>query len=398
MIAERYTDYMYNLIDSVVKEIGPRFACSDEEKRLGRLFADEIRPACDRVDTETFTCSPTAFMGLFPYLVLMYIAGVVVYFFLPAVSAALALAGGAMFVLEVVRYKEFMDPLFPKREGENVAGIVKPTGEVKRRVVVSAHFDSAYEFKIWYWFKSFSVVVMILGFTALILLFGFSFARTIAEPVGTPESKVFLVFGIILAAFTPLIAILAFWHTSDVTPGAMDNMSGIAVVTGLARYLKDASERREFYPHGTEVVLLGCSSEEAGLRGAKRFAARHLEEFSAIPTYGIFLDCLYDEDYFTVFKREMYMGVGLDQGLVDLMHKAAGENDFKIKTGVIPFGATDGSAFAQAGINTVSMFMLDMSRMPPNYHTRHDTIEHIKPHCLAVALQTVIDMVRLLDQ
>lgn len=40
---------MYNLIDKVLKEIGPREAYSDEEKELGRLFADEIRPACERV-------------------------------------------------------------------------------------------------------------------------------------------------------------------------------------------------------------------------------------------------------------------------------------------------------------------------------------------------------------
>jgi Peptidase family M28 len=398
MIAERYTDYMYNLIDSVVKEIGPRLACSEEEKKLGRLFADEIRPTCERVDTETFTCSPTAFMGFFPYLTLMYLAGVVCYFFLPAVSMVLALVVATIFILEVVRYKEFIDPIYPKKQGENVSGIVKPTGDVKRRVIVSAHFDSAYEFNIWHWFKSFSVVIMVIGFLSVVLLFGFGLARTVVEPVGTPDAMIFLVFGIILAALSPVFAIIAFWHTKDVTPGAMDNMSGISVVTGLAKYLKDASERGEFYPRNTEVVLLGCSSEEAGLRGAKRYASRHLEEFSAIPTYGIFLDCLYDEDYFTVFKREMYMGVGLDQGLVELTLKAAGENDFKIKTGVIPFGATDGSAFAQAGINTVSMFMLDMSRMPPNYHTRHDTIDYIKPRCLAVALQTVMDMVRLLDQ
>ena len=398
MIAERYTDYMYNLIDKVMKEIGPREACSDEEKELGRLFADEIRPACERVETESFTCSPTAFMGFFPYLALMYMAGVVCYFFLPVVSAALALVVGTIFVLEVVRYKEFIDPIYHKKQGENVAGFVSPAGEAKRRVIVSAHFDSAYEFNIWYWFKSFSVVIMVIGFLAVVLLFGFGLARTIVEPVGMPDATVFLVFGIILAALSPIFAIIAFWHTKNVTPGAMDNMSGISVVAGLAKYLKDASERGEFYPENTEVVLLGCSSEEAGLRGAKRYAARHLEECRALPTYAIFLDCLYDEDYFTVFKREMYMGVGLDPGLVDLTLKAAGENDFKIKPGVIPFGATDGSAFAQAGIATVSMFMLDMSRMPPNYHTRHDTIEYIRPRSLAVALQTVIGMVRHLDE
>jgi aminopeptidase YwaD len=398
MIAERYTDYMYNLIDKVMKEIGPREACSDEEKELGRLFADEIKPACGRVETESFTCSPTAFMGFFPYFVLMYLAGVICYFFLPAVSAALAFAGGTVLLLEVIRYKEFIDPIYPKKQGENVAGFVSPTGEVKRRVIVSAHFDSAYEFKIWYWFKSFSVVIMGIGFLALFLLFGFGLARTIAEPVGIPDATVFLVFGIILAALSPVVVIFAFWHTKDVVPGAMDNMAGISVVAGLAKYLKEASERGEFYPEGTEVVLLGCSSEEAGLRGAKRYAARHLEECHALPTYAIFLDCLYDEDYFTVFKREIWTGAKLDPGLVDLTLKAAGENDFKIKTGVIPFGATDGSAFALAGIPSVSMFMQDMSKMAPNYHTRLDTIEQIRPRSLAVALQTVIDMVRHLDE
>ena len=67
MDAERYADYMYNLIDRVINEIGPREACSAEEKRTGRLFAEEIKPACDRINVETFTCSPKAFLGFFPF-------------------------------------------------------------------------------------------------------------------------------------------------------------------------------------------------------------------------------------------------------------------------------------------------------------------------------------------
>ncbi len=397
MIAERYTDYMYGLIDRVMKEIGPRESCGEAEKELGRLFAGEITPACESVETEAFTCSPTAFLGFFPYLVLLYLVGVVLYFFLPAVSAVLALVGGAVLFFEVVRYKELIDPLYPKREGENVAGFVRPSGEVKKRVYVSGHFDSAYEFKIWYWFKGFSTVLMGLGFLSVILLFGFSLARTIVEPVGTPGSTTFWVLGIILAALSPLIAVFAFFHTKDVVPGAMDDMAGVAVVAGLGKYLEEARGRGEFFPEGTEVVLLGLSSEEAGLRGAKRYAASHSEESADLPTYSIFLDGIYDEQYFTVFRKEVWPGGKMDPYLVDLTMQAAKDNGFKIKAAPLPLGATDATAFARAGIPAVSMCLWDATRLVPHYHTRYDTIDQVRPESLTVALQTVIDMLKAID-
>jgi hypothetical protein len=397
VIAERYTEYMYNLIDRVIKDIGPRESCSREERDLGRLFADEIEPACDSVETESFTCSPAAFLGFFPYLVLMYFAGLALYFFLPPVSLALAFAGCAVLYIEVVRYKEFIDPLFPRKEGENVVGLVKPRGEVRRRVYVSAHFDSAYEFKIWLWFKSLSVPVMGIGILAVLLLFGFSLARTIAEPVGLPGAAAFRVLGYVLIALSPVVLVFAFFHTGDVVPGAMDNMAGIAVVAGLARYLEDAGETGDFYPESTEVLLLGLSSEEAGLRGSKRYASRHRKECEDTPSHAIFLDGIYDERYFTVFRKEIWPGGKMDPGLVELARRAAAENGFDIDVGVLPLGATDASAFALAGIPAVSMSLWDTSRLVPHYHTRYDTIEHIRPRSLTVALQTVIDMLRFID-
>ena len=397
MIAERYTDYMYSLIDRVMKDIGPRKSCSEEERELGRLFAGEIEPACDRVETESFTCSPTAFLGFFPYLVLVFLAGVVLYFFLPPVSLALAFIGGAVLFFEVVRYKEFIDPVYPKREGENVVGFVKPRGEVKRRVYISAHFDSAYEFKIWLWFKGLSTPLMGICFLSVILLFGFSLVRIVAEPVGLPEASAFWILGYILIALSPVVALFAFFHTDDVVPGAMDNMAGVSVIAGLGKYLGDAMERDEFYPESTEVVLLGLSSEEAGLRGAKRYAARHREESEDTPAYAIFLDGIYDERHFTVFCKEIWPGGKMDPSLVDLARQAAGDNGFEIEVRVLPLGATDASAFALAGIPSVSMCLWDTKRLVPHYHTRHDTIEHIRPQSLTVALQTVIDMLRRID-
>lgn len=398
MIADRYTDYMYNLIDRVIKEIPPRPSCSEAEKESGRLFASEIDPVCSKVEFEKFTCHPKAFVGFFPYLVLAYVAGVVLYFFFPAASAFLGLIAFLGFFFETVRYKELLDPLFPEKEGENVSGYVQPTGEVKQRVYVSGHFDAAYEFNLWYWFKSFSTVLMVIALLAIIALFGFGLARAIAEPVGLPGATVWWVFGWVLVGLFPLIAPFIFFHTNNVVPGAMDDLAGVAVVAGLGKYLGEAKEKGEFYPENTEVVLLGLSSEEAGLRGSKRYAAAHKAEAASTPTHAIFFDGIYDEDFLSCFTYELWPGGRLDKGLVDLTCKVAGANGWKIKRAILPLGATDATAFAQEGIPAVNISLWDTTRLVPHYHTRHDTIDKIKPKSLAVALQLAIDIVKDLDQ
>jgi len=397
VISSKYSDYMYELVDRVISEIGPRESCSQEEKALGRLLSEELGPACDSVETEKFTCSPTAFLGFFPFLVLGYFAGVALYYILPPVSLIIAALCLGVLFFELVRYRELIDPLFPHKEGENIVGRISPSGEVKRRVVVSAHLDSAYEFKVWYWFKGLSPVVMIVAFAAPLLLLGASLARTIVHSNGVPDNTAYTVLGIVLIALAPIVGIFAFFHTKDVVPGAMDNMSGISVVAGLAKYLKDARESGEFEPGSTEVILFGASSEEAGLRGAKRYAARHRAEFAKVPTSGIFLDCIYDEKYLMAFKRELWTGARHDSYLIGLAQNVASEIGFNMKAGLVPVGATDASAFSLAGIPSFCICCQDISKLVPNYHTRLDTIEFIRPESMVVSLQVVIDMLKKLD-
>jgi len=396
--ADKYAGYMYELVDRAVSDIGPRESCSEEEKRLGRLFAQEIEPACERISVEDFSCSPKAFLGFFPYLVLLYLAGVVLYYIYPPVSVILSAIGMGILFYEVVRYRELIDLFFPTREGENVAGFVTPRGEVRKRVIVSAHLDSAYEFKVWYWLKGLSVPAMAVAFLAPVLLLGASLARTITDSSGVPENAAYTVLGIILIALSPLVAIFFFFHTRDVVPGAMDDMAGIAVLAGLARYLRDAREGGGFYPEHTEIVLLALSSEEAGLRGAKRYAARHKSELMRDPTFAIFLDGIYDEQFLTAFKREVWCGAKLDPYLVETALEAAAANGYDMRTGVLAVGATDASAFAREDIPSVSICCQDSTRLVPNYHTRHDTIEFIRPESLAVSLQLVIDMISRIDR
>ncbi|WP_287152942.1 M20/M25/M40 family metallo-hydrolase [Candidatus Solincola tengchongensis] len=395
--AERYAEYMHKLVDRVMREIGPRESCSEEERRLGRLFAEEVGEACSEVRVEEFTCSPKAFLGFFPFLVAGYLAALVLYYVLPPISLIITSVCVGILFFEVVRYREFIDFLFPRRKGENVIGVIPPEGERRKRLIISAHLDSAYEFKVWYWLKGLAVPAMVLAFTGPLVLLAASLARTVAGSTGMPDSTAFRVLGYICIAFVPVVLPFAVFHTRDVVPGAMDDMAGVSVLCGLARYLREARERGGFRPRQTEVLLVAMSAEEAGLRGAKRYAARHRREFMSIPTYAVFLDGIYDEKYLTAFKRELWCGATMDPYLVDLAREAARDNGYPMKVTVMLVGATDGSAFARAGIPSISICCQDTSRLVPHYHTRLDTIENVRPESLATTLQLVIDMLRKID-
>jgi len=68
-----------------------------------------------------------------------------------------------------------------------------------------------------------------------------------------------------------------------------------------------------------------------------------------------------------------------------------------VKSRIAPVGASDASAFSLAGIPSVCLMCMDISRLVPHYHTRFDTIENVRPESLAVSLQLVLDMLEKID-
>ncbi len=97
------------------------------------------------------------------------------------------------------------------------------------------------------------------------------------------------------------------------------------------------------------MILLATSSEEAGLRGAKRYVKKHLAELKATPTYGIFLESTADERHLTAATGELFTGAKHDRGLVDMARKIAAGHGWPIKSKPIPLGATDAAAFSKKG-------------------------------------------------
>ena len=401
MLADKYQDYMYSLVKRAIDEIGPRPPCSEQEKRLGRLLVDEWTPVCNAVSVESFTCSPRAYLGHVRLLVLFYFTGVILYWFYPPASVALSALILGLGLFELRGYREVLDFLFASERGENVVGVIHPRHEAKRRVVVSAHLDSANEFYLLYRLGSAAVLLMATAVLGLLLILGGSIARTVAYFTGSADTTVYMVIGTVAIALSPVVSLSLFFYTNRFVPGAMDDMAGLAVVTGFGKYLGDAKKKSgEFFPQTTEVVLLATSSEEAGLRGAKRYVKRHLRELKESPTYGLFLDCIYDEKLLTVINHELFTAARHDPELVQMAQDTAAQHGWPIRAQQLRVGFTDASTFSLKGIPATCLLCADSSRLQllPNYHNRNDVYEHIHPQSLSVSLQMVIDMTERIDR
>jgi len=399
MLASKYQDYMFGLIKKVIDEIGPRASCSEAEKKLGRLLVEEWKPICDRVDVEPFTCSPTAWISSIPLMALFALAAIILYWFLPPLALALAVVSCSIIFLEMVLSREFVDVLFPRKQGENVMGAIRPKGETTQRVIVSAHLDSAYEFNLCLYFKSAWLLPVKIGIVALVIVFGACLAKTIAYLNVFSNEAALTGVGIALIALSPIMALFLFFTSWKPVPGAGDDMSGVSVVAGLGRYLGEAKRSGEWFPERTEVVLLGTSSEEASLRGAKRYVRTHLEEMKAIRTYFLALDGFLEDNTVAVFTAELSTGAKHDPELVRMAQESAASHNWPIAARQAPPpSASDASPFSLSGIPATWLSFYDHSKVSPYEHTRHDTYEHISPESLSVMLQLVIDMIQRIDK
>ncbi len=395
MDAKIHQDYMYQLIATVLADIGPRESCSENERRLGRYLAELWTGFGYAVRTERFTCHPKAFLGFIPFSALLYLAATVFYWVYPPLCVVLAGISATAIILELLRYREFVDRLFPPAEGENVIAIISPRADVRRRVIVSAHQDSAYEFNLWFLLKNAALPIMVIAFAAVFVpLFG-GLAKALAGSAGA--ARAFNVIGFVGIALYPFVGLNLFFHTYSVVPGAMDDLAGIGVVAGVAKALADARNNGAPALQHTEVRLLAASSEEAGLRGAKRYVRAHQAELAALPSYGIFVDGVCDERCLTVVSREVFTGARHDPRLVQLAKDVARNHGWSLREHAIPLGATDATAFSLAGVPSVCLLCQDTRRLPRNYHTRLDTIEHVRHESLTVMLQLVLDMLHSID-
>lgn len=390
------TAYVLQRARFVIESFGPRPPGSEAERKTQELVKEDLEACCDGpVTFEEFQVAQKAFFCMQAVGGALTLAGLALYWIHPALTLCLGVAAAVVMYNQLLRYRLFLDPFFPKKPSYNVAGRQSPANAVERRIILNGHPDAAYEWRFNYLApKRFPILVLYTLIGMVLLLVGSALA-TVAQLVA-PAASSGLIYAIglamLLLAPAGFIGIL-FNNLRVVASGANDNLSGTFIATGILRALRENNIRLE----RTELMAVITGSEEAGLRGAKVWAGRHKRACEDVETIVIALDTFRDLPYLTIYNRDMNGTVAHDRDVCDLLKRAALEVGRDLPFGSIHLGSSDGAAFTQAGFRAGMLGGMD-PHPAHYYHNRRDTWEIMDEECISVTINVLLEAIRLYDQ
>ena len=299
--------------------------------------------------------------------------------------ATLALLAALGIVDELWIGPQLLRRLLPKREGANVTAFAGPPG-APRTIVVHAHHDAAHSGLVFHprlrgskirralvrRRKATLPVLWSVLAPALLVCFGRFSGSRLARWLGSLGS---------LGAVGLFIQIGA----SEVVPGGLDNLSGVAVLLALAK-------RFELEPPDSRVVLVSTGSEESFLEGMRAWCDRHAEE---LPRSTAFV-CLESVgcDQLVTLEGEGYLKLHRHSPQVDAaLRRAAGCAGVHIAPRFRYRLATDAQVPRLLGFNTAVLSSIDLDGKLRNYHWPTDTPDRLDWETVGEACRVVAGLV-----
>lgn len=396
------TNYAVREIKKVCRDIGPRVSGEEAERKAQAYVAQSMARVSDTVESESFAVHPKAFMAwvaidgtlmlisvLFCLLALLH-----VYEPLQTVFSAAALVctvvSIVLIVTEFLLYKPFLDPIYPKREACNVACTRKAAGETKRRIVFCGHIDSANEWRYTYLGGGKLLKTVIYAGVGSLFV---SLAVNIASFFALPEAARWILAAVQCLEVIPFTAVLFFTNRKSAVDGANDNLTGVFASMAVLHYLAANGIRFE----NTEVVALSTACEEAGLRGAKAYAKKHLPDTEDIETLVIATDTLRDFEHMCIYNKDMTGTVKLDEQGAKLMQKASENAEHPLPFASVSFGSSDAAAMQQGGMRAVTLAAMDPT--PARYyHTRLDNADNLDVKTVETGIRILLEAAFLFDE
>ena len=428
--------YALHLVTEVCAQVGPGLPGSSQERERAFIFKRELEThlGAENVVVEEFTFAPGGFLSLAPglFMLLAVLLNVSIGR-IPGVSpwltstAALvfAILSPLVFILEFLLGKEFIDPILRKKQSQNVIGRLRKPGtkNVKRLLILSGHHDSAPENSC---LRLLSAVnrlftrngrrdgaeedarLRFLGsvfyFLSAIFILGFAvmLVMSIIQLVGVITANAAMVrsgtLGWVLLIFPMLPALLFGWFSikagkngGDV-PGAVDNLSASALAVALCRFLV---QNPSFIPDDTEIRFISFGSEEAGLRGSRRYLARHLDELKGLDARVLNFEMVAHPEI-QILISDVNGTVKNDPEMVESVVAAAARAGVPYKVSFASIGVgTDAAPFSQAGLKAATLIPFKVPQQTVAfYHQRWDTPENLTIESLLNVLKLSIEWVR----
>ncbi|MEX2685078.1 MAG: M28 family metallopeptidase [Candidatus Sigynarchaeota archaeon] len=409
---------MYSFVRAICNDIGPRAPCSAGEAKAAEFIKAEMQKTCNHVEIEPFTCAPGGLLGWIRPAIVLVVSSLVLYlvvaFALQGIGKiafyvtclALVITAWVIAWKEFFSYEEFIDHFLKKGSSQNVIGRIMPAGEVKRVIAFSGHHDSALRFNLLEYLGGVGYGVSIAwGFGLWITWTGTLAVAIVAEVARVDMGGINTFTAWLGIVGSPAMVLLWFFRSSDergnVVPGAVDNISAVAVVLAIGRYLR---AHPDVMPDGTEIRLISFGCEEAALRGARRYVEAHRQELKGSNFQLVNMDGLQSPKSFMLFSFEPTTRTPHDPRVTEGIIAAAR----KVGLPVVSFGSraidrvagffsggTDAAAFSKAGIPASTFGALDVLKYINNYHTSRDTPDRIEPGtlegALKICLQYIVD-------
>ncbi|MBD3194206.1 MAG: M28 family peptidase [Candidatus Lokiarchaeota archaeon] len=416
MVNEDLNDYMFNFIVDICDNIGPRESGTQAEILAGDKIEEEMKSFCDKTYQEEYVSSPTAFLGGVRYGAFLVLVSIIFYWlsllidlniiiisniwsiiFL-VLGILLILITVSYFILEVMRYHESFDFLFPKKKSKNIIGEINPTDQVKNTIIFSAHHDSAYEFNLFYYLKRFGQITINIGYLGVVIVFIMLILKFILNLFSIFLIEFFFVMGIVFICLTPIVFAYMFFHSYNSVLGAFDNLSGVAVVLGIGKFFAENKSNNDVFPKNTKIFLISFAGEEAGLRGAKRFVKEHYEQLKNDETYVINMDSVADLNNIHFLDKEILIGAKHSPEIYSALKKVSDELDIETSIAALPFGATDAAVFSKNGLKATTISGLNLvEELAPFYHTREDTPDVIDKKALGKVVDICVNYFKQID-
>lgn len=400
-----YTNYAIKSIKNVCKNFGPRPVGSDAEKKAQEYMQVDLEKWCDTAIRQEYKCSDKAFMSWVPIGSVLLMLNVLFYT-LGWNVLGLAFSALALFfvVAEFILYKPVLDIFFPKKISGNVYGVIKPKGETKKRIILSGHTDSAFEWT--YTYKGGRPVVATIIVTAVISIllglgcniygmvyFGGPFGSVVWGAEGNLALKILAV--VMYLTVPVLVMALKFCDYKNPVVGANDDLTGCFISCAAAKFLHDNDIRFE----NTEVAVLCAGGEEAGLRGAKAFVKENADMLhqDGVETIFVGFDTIRELEFLDIYEKDMTGTVKNDRRVAELIQSAAKTVGFDVPIGTIALGSTDAAAMSQAKIPASSIVAMDPT--PARYyHTRLDDADNLSAQAIDAGVKIALETIFLYDE
>jgi len=412
IITDNDAHYALDIVKAICTEVGPGTPGSSQERERAAIIKRELEShlGAGNVIVEEFTLAPGALLGAQLISTLCMLIAALLNIFMgrftgvpPWVTAiaalALSISSALLFILEFVIGFELVDPFFKKKGSVNVVGTLRKPGtqNVKRLLILSGHHDSALEFT-WLRFTGygyfFLTVTWLIGLLTVLVM---SIIQLVGVITGNADLVRIGTLGWVLLAYpiVPSIIYAVFFargrKNGGNVPGAADNLSACALAVAMCRFLV---ENPSCIPDDTEIRLISFGSEEAGVRGSRRYVERHLDELKRLDVRLLNFETIAHPEI-AILTSEANGTVKNSPEMVKSVIAAAQRAGlpYKVKPATLGTGS-DAGPFSRAGLKATTLLGFNVQQMVAFYHQKWDGPEVLTIEPLLNVLKLTFEWVR----